>query len=79
VLAPDPGPGDKSGRLRGVGQALITSPLARTRAGWLEGVFRSRAVTVILARVDDFLVNHPNTGLSYVRRHAAGRRGPLSR
>jgi hypothetical protein len=30
VLAPDPGPGDKSDRLRGVGQALIAS---RTRAG----------------------------------------------
>jgi hypothetical protein len=30
VLAPDPAPGDKSDRLRGVGQALIS--LARTRA-----------------------------------------------
>jgi hypothetical protein len=30
VLAPDPGPGDKSDRLRRVGQALIS--LARTRA-----------------------------------------------
>jgi hypothetical protein len=37
------------------------------RTGWLAGVFRSRAVTAILDRVDDnFLVNHPNMDLSYV-------------
>ena len=42
-------------------------PTSRTYdIGWLEGVFRTRAVTVILDGVDDFLVNHPTMGLSYV-------------
>jgi len=42
-------------------------PTSRTYdVGWLEGVFRTRAVTVILDGVDDFLVNHPTIGLSYV-------------
>ncbi len=35
-------------------------------AGWIEEVFRNRAVTVILDGVDDFLVNHPTMGLSSV-------------
>jgi hypothetical protein len=48
----DPGPGDKSDRLRGAGQALITAPLARTRArgAYLQDAVRTARTAALTPR-----------------------------
>ncbi|MDQ3564091.1 MAG: hypothetical protein M3436_08110 [Pseudomonadota bacterium] len=46
--------------------ALSLFPDQPIDPGWVEQSFRTRATAVILDGVDDFLVNHPAIGLSYV-------------
>ncbi|MGH2669752.1 MAG: hypothetical protein ACRDH5_11670, partial [bacterium] len=46
--------------------ALSLYPDQPIDTGWVEQSFRTRATAVILDGVDDFLVNHPAIGLSYL-------------
>jgi hypothetical protein len=67
----DPGPGDKSDRLRGAGQALITSPLARTRArgAYLQDAVRTARTAALTPRPSGPM--DPNAGQSSNRRLTA--------